>query len=501
MVEFSKVLVEPQFVYEGYTYNIGQISNQDEAEAFILSKLDVSAFFNRVNRVSNRDSMTNFYTVTVPSNNLGEVYYFSERFEIHVGDNTYNSILRFEPFFDGVYIPDLADTDLSDVTFGNILLSGANFTGANLTHAEFDDTKLIRSNFTNANVTDAYFGNADMRNSILTNANVTGAYFGHANLRYANLDNVKFQNNNFIFADLRGAKINNTTFTKCNVAGMLVYGAIGQPIYNNTTGHTNNSPGIPHRHNDIQDGVLELPQSAAAAVAMAPPRSVAEDLEEEDLEESENTCYDYIDDSNKNGYHYLKKKPSSNIIIQKTNGKFECESLDSLRKQYINPEGSGQYKYFGYYECSEALMKKVRDTGITPLSFNTGDYDSRKEYVKIGSDILYIEKPDWMYEGTPPEPRIFKLVLVATKDEKKYLVEKSLTKRGANVISGVHCDLRDSYEIYKLELITSPPTMLTMPTMPITTMPTMGGKRNRKNKRKTLKKSNNKKRKTKKYTF
>ena len=38
-------------------------------------------------------------------------------------------------------------------------------------------------------------------------------------------------------------------------------------------------------------------------------------------------------------------------------------------------------------------------------------------------------------------------------------------------------------------------------TMPITTITTVGGKRNRKNKRKTLKKSNNKKRKTKKYTF
>jgi hypothetical protein len=101
-------------------------------------------------------------------------------------------------------------------------------------------------------------------------------------------------------------------------------------------------------------------------------------------------------------------------------------------------------------------MKKVKETGSTPLAFGINDYDSRKEYVKIGSTQSYIEKPEWMYKGPPPEPRIFELVSTGNK---KYLVEKSLTKLGANVVSGVHCASLDYYEIYKLVPINLPDTI------------------------------------------
>ena len=155
-------------------------------------------------------------------------------------------------------------------------------------------------------------------------------------------------------------------------------------------------------------------------------------------------------------------------MIKKTNGGFECESLKNLRKTYINDnedDRNGKYKYSSYYECSKELMKKVLATGVTHTEFTEKDYDSTKEYVKIGSALSFIEKPEWMYAGPPAEPRIYKLV---STGEEKYLIEKTLTKPGANMFSGIHCDRQDHFEIFKL-----------VPS-PLDDVPDMGGKRTRK---------------------
>jgi hypothetical protein len=57
-----------------------------------------------------------------------------------------------------------------------------------------------------------------------------------------------------------------------------------------------------------------------------------------------------------------------------------------------------------------------------------------------------------MYDGPVPAPRWFKLV---NTGESKRLIQRSLTRRGANVVSGVHCDPLDTFDIYRLEPVSS----------------------------------------------
>ena len=196
-------------------------------------------------------------------------------------------------------------------------------------------------------------------------------------------------------------------------------------------------------------------------------------------------CYDYIDDEYKIILLYLQKNPF-NFVIKKINGEFECESLTNLRKTYINDNEyyrNGKYKYSSYYECSKELMKTVLATCVTHTEFTETDYDSTKEYVKIGSTLSFIEKPEWMYAGPPAEPRIYKLVSTG----KKYLIEKRLTKPGANMVSGIHCDRQDHFEIFKLE------------PSPLVAVPDMGGKRTRKQTRRKATKKYARKQTPKKY--
>jgi uncharacterized protein YjbI with pentapeptide repeats len=279
----KKILFEPKFMFHAddyaapVTYRIGEIEsldfldiNQDEAEAkmktLLLSKINEEI---AATVVINRVSMTNFYTITIDGDEIvgldnanyilgdfrepiegravegraieGRVLLYLETFPADVDDEIRDSALdEYLPR----YVVDFTDTDLSDVDFTETDYSGAIFYNANLTNANFTNAKLIKSNFTNANLTGAVFSDADMRKSVLTNATFNNLPFSlsfqRTNLRYATLDNVKFKKNNFTDADLRHATINNTTFTNCIVARMLVHGAIGQPIYINTTGNPNN---------------------------------------------------------------------------------------------------------------------------------------------------------------------------------------------------------------------------------------------------------------------
>ena len=206
--------------------------------------------------------------------------------------------------------------------------------------------------------------------------------------------------------------------------------------------------------------VLEVPDNAIDDVVELTKK-------EEERRLGTDVCEDYIGLDYKKILLYLQKNPF-NFVIKKTNGGFECESLTNLRKTYINDnedDRNGKYKYSSYYECSEKLMKKVLATGVTHTKFTETDYDSTKEYVKIGSALSFIEKPEWMYAGPPAEPRIYKLV---STGEEKYLIEKTLTKPGANMFSGIHCDRQDHFEIFKLE------------PSPLDAVPDMGGKRTRK---------------------
>ena len=68
----------------------------------------------------------------------------------------------------------------------------------------------------------------------------------------------------------------------------------------------------------------------------------------------------------------------------------------------------------------------------------------------MGSTNQYIEKPDWMYEGVPPEPRVFTLVESVPK-KKIRLLTKRLTYRDPNIVSNLHCEPTDAHTIYELK--------------------------------------------------
>jgi uncharacterized protein YjbI with pentapeptide repeats len=347
--------------------------------------------------------------------------------------------------------PQFNELNLDNVFLNFTNYSGANFFESSLLNGQFLKTKLYHANFNDAELRGANFKNADLRFASLIYADLSPLLIpgqpsiktdlSRANLRHADLSGVNFTGADLSGADLRQSILDNqTNFTDC----ILVGTKLGVTNWQNTIF------GDAIQYADLSEEFLEAAAAGAAAEAAAAEEAQAEaedddTINDDAVEGDKNICLDYIQFEDKNILKYLKKNPF-NIIIKKINGEFECESLTSLRQQYKN-EPSGKYKYYGYYECSEQLMENVKKNGYTPLGFGISDYDSTKEYVKIGSAQSYIEKPEWMYGGPPPEPRIFELVSTGNK---KYLVEKSLTKPGADVVSGVHCDLKDSFEIYKL---------------------------------------------------
>ena len=223
-------------------------------------------------------------------------------------------------------------------------------------------------------------------------------------------------------------------------------------------------------------------------------------VEYDDPEEGDqNICLSIIEDKNINIPHYLQKKPGDNFIIE-YNGRKECQSLSDLKKMVALPEEDDNYDpYYDpdnifngiYYECSKELIEKTDASGLTPLAFGPEDYYIETEYVKVGiAANFYIIKPEWMFNGPVPEPGQFKVVKTG---KKKRLVNKSFTRPGANVVSGIHCDPRDEFPIYKLEPILDEPIF----DKPMS----LGGLRKKRNTRKTNKKrtrKSNKKRNTRK---
>ena len=115
-------------------------------------------------------------------------------------------------------------------------------------------------------------------------------------------------------------------------------------------------------------------------------------------------CYDMITLGEEGINDYLLKD-KNNFVIKLPGGSdsYECMSMDNLKKQWImrgedgSPFTPAYYKE--WYECDENNNNPSPDNVIRNVS-----------YVKIGTSNLLIEKPNWIYEGSPPEPRVFELV-------------------------------------------------------------------------------------------
>jgi len=164
----------------------------------------------------------------------------------------------------------------------------------------------------------------------------------------------------------------------------------------------------------------------------------------------------------------------NHFLIQLPGGSsnYDCASLSDMKRTAKSQETGGRRRkyYKGYYECSQAIMDKVRATNATPLFFRPGvDYNDTVEYVQFGtSSKYYVKKPEWLWNGPIPEPKKFKLV--QDSPDLKYFVSKSMAVYQEMAISDTHCDLRDNGYVYRLEPILE------------------GGKRVKKTNKKTVKK-------------
>ena len=197
-----------------------------------------------------------------------------------------------------------------------------------------------------------------------------------------------------------------------------------------------------HLEEPIPADILSLVVKKASVKPVLNLEQEAED--DEALPGDKNTCYAVIDLYDKNIDNYLAKDPG-NFILKVGKNK-ECESLENLKLQYFSAELND---YEGYYECSQTVMDSQKQTGRTQTAFREGDYYSELEYVKVGSYNNFIVKPDWFYDGPVPEPRIFQLVSTGNK---KRLISKRIAKHyGTNVVSDVHCDPLDTFDIYELK--------------------------------------------------
>jgi surface protein len=176
---------------------------------------------------------------------------------------------------------------------------------------------------------------------------------------------------------------------------------------------------------------------------------------------------------------YLAHNPKNFILIYgKVNNK-KCSSLNSLIK-IANTNNNNIPDSF--YECSREIIEKAMRTGITPSGFGPDDYIHNVEYVKVDNIGTYIVKPEWIFNGVPPEPRIFRLV---PSGNSKFLVSKGIIN-GINIFSGVHCDQRDNFMINNL-------VPLTQQEIDAIDSAVSGGKRKtKKNNRKNTKNKKNK---------
>ena len=314
---------------------------------------------------------------------------------------------------------------LETITLDHLFANELNFTGLS-----FEKTILPNASFVGALLPLTNFNKADLKN----------ANFSGADLRYADLTEADLTGADFMGADLTGASFDDSNWQEA-------VNLIDNPSFNSSTWQP----------------VLEQ-----------------EDAEDDEaVEGDKNTCYAVTDLYDKNIDKYLAKNPGNFILVVGDNK--ECESLVNLKRQYYSEE---LRDVEGYYECSQSVIDRQIQQGYTELKFKSEDYITDIEYVKVGSYNQYIVKPDWFYDGPAPDPRVFKLV---STGERKRLISKRIathanrfaTRYGTDVVSDVHCDPKDTFEIFRLE-----------PVVPIKTI------RRKSTKRKSTKRKSIKRKKT-----
>jgi hypothetical protein len=118
-------------------------------------------------------------------------------------------------------------------------------------------------------------------------------------------------------------------------------------------------------------------------------------------------CFDPEELSEEKIQDYLDKSPN-NFVLTLGGDNYECWSMDSLRARWVLPGEEGNYPpkpdhlpdpYFQmFYKCKGHIIDRNRDG------------EPSQVFVKMSFQSTPVEKPDWVFDGPPPAPRVFRLV-------------------------------------------------------------------------------------------
>ena len=105
---------------------------------------------------------------------------------------------------------------------------------------------------------------------------------------------------------------------------------------------------------------------------------------------------------------WLKKDPNNFVISPGLDTSWEAHSIPRIQTTALlqgevdnmppKPAGLPDPYYKMFYKCKNGRIEKNADGSPTQV------------YVKISFFSTIIEKPDWVFDGPPPEPRVFELV-------------------------------------------------------------------------------------------
>jgi uncharacterized protein YjbI with pentapeptide repeats len=360
--------------------------------------------------------------------------------------------------------------NMNNITFKDSEITKSIFTGCIIENAKFVNTNLLLTGFYKKNEDDEVpyplFKNSSfidltidacdlnellLKNIEMSQVNVSDTTFDECIFDSFYIYDCTFINSGFVktlFKNLRRDQVGNNTIENTDLSTIMFEGDIElEDIFI-----------INIREDNIR---IDNPYQNIGFYDRDEPEEVEDDEEDEEYDEApeglsnKDKCFwpfgpydvkntDYLTNPN----HFLIQLPGSS-------SNYECGSLNDMKRTASLKDEFNlrENDYKGFYECSQAIMEKVRESGTVPLAFGPGDFNDAVEYVQFGTaSRYYVRKPEWLWDGPIPEPKKFKLVQ-EDSTALKYFVSKSVVKYNGNVVSDTHCDLGDNGYVYRLEPI------------------------------------------------
>ena len=126
------------------------------------------------------------------------------------------------------------------------------------------------------------------------------------------------------------------------------------------------------------------------------------------------------------------KQETDNFVL-KIGNKYECHRLKNIRTQHRYSSG----KYNEWYPCNNNIGKYGPDS-VNTLS---------NHFIKLTNFNLFVIKPEWMYFGPVPEPRIFNVIKYNSEIA---MVSKEILEGNSDLLSRDHCNHRTPVLTYYL---------------------------------------------------